>query len=63
MGRQASGLKVFMSKTELIDKLNELGEKDRDIEANHLAADDLLLEFINDAEVSEAFASIEKWYA
>lgn len=34
-----------------------------DPEADHGKADDLLLEFINDKEVTEAFNDIDKWYA
>ena len=49
-----------MTKEELIDKLNGLCS---DPEENHIEADELLLEFINDEDVKEAFQSIYKWYA
>ena len=56
-----------MDRTTLISKLNEISESQkrpgRDLEINHIDADDLLLEYINDEEVSEAFHSIDKWYA
>lgn len=50
-----------MTKQELIDKLSLLhtGDDERD----HINADDLLLEYINDKDISEAFECIEKWYA
>ena len=50
----------IMTKEELIDKLNGLCS---DPEENHIEADELLLEFINDEDVKEAFQSIYKWYA
>ncbi len=34
-----------------------------DIELDHGTADDLLVEFINDKEVTDFFYSLEKWYA
>lgn len=45
--------------------LREIGCKKRgvDPEADHCNADKLLLEFINDPEVSRLFHDIEKWYA
>lgn len=51
-----------MTKQELLEKLEELHDG-WDHEANHSIADKLLLEFINDPEVTEAFDKIEKWYA
>ena len=49
-----------MTKEELIAKLEVItGDKERD----HLVADALLLEFINEPEVAEAFDSVGKWYA
>lgn len=54
-----------MIKKELIDKLNALGgdDIDGDPERNHGMADELLLEFINDIDVRNAFKSTERWYA
>ena len=46
---------------ELIDKLTTLN-KDDDIEGNHISADVLLLQYIDNPEVSKAFHDIEKWY-
>lgn len=50
-----------MTKNDLIEKLRGLpsGDEERD----HALADDLLLEYIDDLEVSDAFNSIPKWYA
>ena len=50
-----------MTKKELIEKLLALDNNDP--EASHSEADDLLLDFINDKKVEEAFYKIEKWYA
>ena len=46
---------------ELITKLKKL--KTGDEEINHRQADWLLLQYINNPEVEEAFESIHKWYA
>lgn len=51
-----------MTKEELIKKLNELA-KHHDPESAHGDADDLLLLFINDPEITDAYETIEKWYA
>jgi len=51
-----------MTKEQLIEKLKSLIDN-RDIEGAHVTADNLLLEYINDKEVSDAFHNIEKWYA
>jgi hypothetical protein len=50
-------------KEELIKKLNELAEDNRDIEDNHIKADILLLDYINDKDISDAYNKIEMWYA
>lgn len=51
-----------MTKEELIAKLHEipkkLGRGD-----GHIAADDALIEFINDPEIKEAYEIIPKWFA
>lgn len=53
-----------MSKQELIDKLKGLMDKhDNDRETAHIAADELLLDWINDSEIREAYNSFEKWHA
>ena len=51
-----------MDRQELIKKLNEWADS-TDYEIAHRFADELLLEFINDKEISEAYDSIGKWYA
>lgn len=50
-----------MTREELIKALYEIpsGDPERD----HGMADDLLLKYINDAEIEIAFESIPKWYA
>jgi predicted transposase YdaD len=52
-----------MTKKELIEKLREIQKDTDDIEKNHKEADDLLLEYIGDMEVSVAFSDVDKWYA
>ena len=47
---------------ELIDKLKLLNNNG-DEEINHIDADNLLLEYINNPEVTKAFHDIKKWYA
>jgi hypothetical protein len=51
-----------MTKEELIKELKELKDLG-DPEIAHGRADDALLNYINDAEVTDAFNSIEMWYA
>jgi hypothetical protein len=50
-----------MNKNELLKALSECFKGDEEI--NHIEADDLLLEYINDSEIKLAFESIKKWYA
>jgi hypothetical protein len=51
-----------MTKDELVTKLKALSNN-FDIEDSHIKADQLLLEYINDKDVVNAFDEIEKWYA
>lgn len=52
------------SRDELLARLLALAAKaDDDPEHAHIDADDLLLEYIGDLEITQAFHSIEKWYA
>ena len=50
-----------MEKEELLKKLKKL-YKVTDPAKDHIEADKLLLEFINDKEVTEAYNAIYKWY-
>ncbi|MBY0413717.1 MAG: hypothetical protein K2Q18_06110 [Bdellovibrionales bacterium] len=54
-----------MTKEELIEKLKIIiiNKDDADPELDHAIADQLLLEFINDEEVTRCFEDIKKWYA
>lgn len=53
-----------MTKQELIDGLCRMAAtSDQDHEMAHTNADRLLLEFINDSDVTEAFDAIDKWYS
>lgn len=51
-----------MTKEELIKKLFDLTFY-YDLEKAHIEADILLLEYINDEEITKAFNDIDKWYA
>jgi hypothetical protein len=51
-------------KDELLRALRALiDEFDGDTEQRHVDADNLLLKFIGDPAVTEAFHAIDKWYA
>ncbi len=52
-----------MNKKELIKKLKELKTNETDIEKCHWDAEQLLLKYINNKEVTDAFDDLEKWYA
>lgn len=53
-----------MSKDELIRELVELRTlSEVDPEVAHINADELLLHYIDDEDVSRVFNEIEKWYA
>ncbi len=52
-----------MTKEELIQRLKELQRDNGDPEGEHLVADDLLLEFIDDADITGEYVKIKKWYA
>lgn len=51
-----------MTKDELLKALSEC-DKGVDEEIAHVRADKLLLEYIDDIDITEAFDKIEKWYA
>lgn len=63
-----------MNRKELLEKLNELIDKseiyasepfkiDGDPDDWHREANDLLLKFINDKEISDLYFKIERWYS
>ncbi len=59
-----------MTKEELIKELNELEEDPAncefgtiDCESTHKMADQLLLNYISDKDIEEAFDNLTKWYA
>ena len=57
---------ISLSKTELLTCLKSLAEDDasnRYTDGDHLKADRLLLQYIRDVEVVEAFNAIRRWYA
>ena len=51
-----------MTKAELLEALRKCAQ-DSDTEGAHAEADGLLLEYINDSEITEAYNAIEKWFA
>ncbi len=55
-------IKEILFKGKLIEYLKEL-KNHCDTESAHIEADNLLLEYICDDEITEAFKDIEKWYA
>lgn len=52
-----------MSKADLLVVLRERATGLKDAEADHVKADEALLAYIDDPEISEAFEAIDKWYA
>lgn len=50
-----------MTKEDCIKKLKNCDSNDYEVE--HLKADEILLEYINDEEIEEAYNKIHKWYA
>lgn len=53
-----------MTKEELLAEIQRIDkELDWDLESKHARLDDLLLAFIGDDRVTEAFNSADKWYA
>lgn len=56
-----AGRKKRMTKQELIKKLKKAAQDDT--ESAHATADGLLLEYINDKEIAEAYNAFDKWYA
>jgi hypothetical protein len=54
----------IMTIEELRQKLDEIAIiGGRDPEVEHSAADELLVRYINDPEVTKIYGDIEKWYA
>jgi hypothetical protein len=51
-----------MEKKDLIEQLLKAA-KSGDTEAAHGDADDLLIQYINDAEIKDAYEAVPKWYA
>ena len=51
-----------MTKDELIKALHDCRDN-MDTETGHAKADDLLVEYINDPDIQEAYDAIGKWYA
>lgn len=57
-----------MNREELIKKLKAIEGKKRtekfyDSENGHVEADGLLIEFINDRDIKEAYDEVEKWHS
>lgn len=54
--------KNILTKKALVERLLELNLC-RDIESSHAEADSLLLAYIDDKDIEDAFDNLEKWYA
>lgn len=52
-----------ISKAELLKELQELSKDSADPEASHAEADELLLRYVNDSEIEQAFDKVPRWYA
>lgn len=52
-----------LTKTQLLEQLKSIHAQSRDPEGDHVNADQLLLDYINDPEITQAFELIDKWYA
>lgn len=50
------------TKDELISMLKKLSESD-DYEVTHSLADDLIIRYINDEEIENAYNEVGKWYS
>jgi hypothetical protein len=57
-----AGEALTMTKEELLRTLLKCNEN-KDIEQGHEHADQALLAYINDPDITSAFNSINKWYA
>ncbi len=51
-----------LKKEELLAMLEELSD-DGDYEVSHYLADKLIIKYINDDEIKDAYDNIGKWYA
>ena len=54
-----------MTRDELLKLLHDRAEEgfDGDVEAIHSEADEALLAYLNDDEITKAFGAVPKWYA
>ena len=52
-----------LNKKELLSQLESLQSPKGDCESKHIDADNLLLQYIDDAEIALQFQKIPKWYA
>lgn len=55
-------MRIMNSKEKLIELLKKLQEEE-DTEVAHGAADQALLDYINDPEITAAYDAIDKWFA
>jgi hypothetical protein len=52
-----------MKRADLLERLRSIADSFIVDEEGHIEADRALLDFIDDDEVTEAFAAIPKWYS
>ena len=62
MNEENDMIKKDRRKLALLKKLRILAQKS-DYEIAHWKADELLIEYINDKEIEEAYDKVGKWYA
>ena len=55
-------LELTQKKEDLISRLADLTDTNIDPEIAHIKADELLIEFINDKDIANAFDGITKYY-
>lgn len=55
-------VRKLRTRDEILKKLKQLADCD-DTEEAHVDADDLLLDYIADEEITAAYKAVPKWYA
>lgn len=53
----------MINRDELLTRLREINLPNGDIEIQHSFADQALLDYVGDPEITAAYEAIEKWYA
>lgn len=53
----------MIEREDLLRRLREMNNWRRDPETDHITADKLLLDYINDEEIRAAYEAMTRWYA